>query len=125
MHDHALADQLVLTLSHQPSKKLVAALTAALRRLNALRLLGKNATPATVAAEVAAVQNQVTADVASSGLAATTPSPSVTQSGTGTTSFSPAPAQGTAPASPAASTAPTQLSPSPTVSPTPSTSPSP
>ena len=55
----AIADQLVVTLRAQPTAALLAKLDAALKQLNALPALGAQGTPAAVASQVAAVQQQV------------------------------------------------------------------
>ena len=66
----ALADQLVVTLTAQPSPALVAQLQSALAQLGYLHLLGAAGTPQAVAAQVAVVQQQVEAVLRSSGLLA-------------------------------------------------------
>jgi hypothetical protein len=75
----AMADQLVLTLKAQPSQQLMDELMASLRKLNALPLLGAAGTPQAVAAQVQAVQDQIVAELTSSGLLVT-PSPSASAS---------------------------------------------
>ncbi len=64
----AIADQLVVTLSAQPSAALLAKLDAALKQLNALPALGAAGTPAAVASQVAAVQQQIETELNDSGL---------------------------------------------------------
>lgn len=107
----AIADQLVITLSAQPSQELLAKLEAALKQLGDLPALGAGATPAQIAAAVAQVQQQVDQVLQQSGLetkgsgsgtatTSTTPSTTpatTTTSGTSTTSTT-TPATTTAPA---------------------------
>jgi putative peptide zinc metalloprotease protein len=93
----AIADQIVVTVSKQPSAELRAKLEAALARLDALPALGADATPAEIAAQVAAVQQAVETTLSSSGIVTGAPA-----GGTATTSPGPA---STDSASPTASTA--------------------
>ncbi len=67
----ALADQLVVTLSAQPSSALMAKLNADLQALGALPALGAQGTPAAVATEVGAVQQQIETELNNSGLLTT------------------------------------------------------
>ena len=105
----AIADQLVITLSAQPSQELMTKLENALKQLGDLPALGAGATPAQIAAEVAQVQQQVDQVLQQSGLEtngsgtsttfttpATTPA-ATTTSGTSTTSTT-TPATTTTPA---------------------------
>lgn len=64
----AIADQLVVTLRSRPSAALTAELQADLRKLNAIPRLGSAVSPAAVAAEVAAAQNEIDQQLAQSGL---------------------------------------------------------
>ncbi len=75
----AIADQIVVTLKSQPPRVLVAELDADLRRLNALSALGASGSPAVIAADVAAVQQQVDTQLNASGLLT---KPIATSSGT-------------------------------------------
>jgi putative peptide zinc metalloprotease protein len=68
----AIADQIVVTLSKQPTQDLIHRLQAALQQLNALPALGADGTPAAIAAQVAAVQQQVDQVLKDSGLQTTT-----------------------------------------------------
>jgi putative peptide zinc metalloprotease protein len=63
----AIADQIVVTLTSTPTKELAAKLESALQQLNALPSLGANGTPSAVAAQVAAVQQQIVSALNSSG----------------------------------------------------------
>jgi putative peptide zinc metalloprotease protein len=86
----AIADQIVVTLTAQPSKQLAAQLAADLKQLNALPALGAGGTPGAVASAVAAVQQEIQTQLNNSGLLAgspTTTSPS--SSSTSSTSTSP------------------------------------
>jgi putative peptide zinc metalloprotease protein len=125
----ALADQIVVTLTSQPSQALLAKLAADLKQLNALPALGAGGTPAAIAAAVGTVQQQIQTELSNSGLLAKPPSSSSsttssssTSGGTTTTSSgssSSAPSQTTATPSPPPSTT-TQASP-PAQTPTTST----
>lgn len=64
----AIADQLVVTLTALPPHDVQARLTAALRRLNLIKLLGADATPDQVTTQVGAVQQQVESILQDSGL---------------------------------------------------------
>ena len=99
----AVADQLVVTLTSQPSKALTAELQADLQRLDAIRQLGSGASPATIASEVAAVQNQIQDQLARSGLVSGTPSSSV-HATTGSTTTVPPPAGASPTTTPGAAT---------------------
>ena len=103
----ALADQIVVTLKSQPSAPLVAALNADLKQLNALPALGAGGTPAAVASEVGAVQQEIESALQSSGLETNPPA------GSSTTSTTAAPTSSTSTPAPPTSTATT-----PTTSPT-------
>ncbi len=63
----ALADQLVVSLKKAPSQQLIDELDADLRQLGALPELGAAGTPAAVAAQVAAVQQQLDQQLNASG----------------------------------------------------------
>jgi putative peptide zinc metalloprotease protein len=79
----ALADQIVVTLKSQPSQQLLATLNADLQQLNALPALGAGGTPAAVATQVAAVQQEIDSALQASGLE-TNPPASNSTSTTGT-----------------------------------------
>ena len=126
----ALAEQMVITLKAKPSLELQNELTAALQKLDAISLLGKDASPAAIAAQVAAVETQIEGELRDSGLLAnttgstvqTSASPTPTQ--TATPDNSPSPKESRTPgpsASPTATTTPTA---SPSASSAPSASPS-
>jgi len=121
----ALADQLVITLSRQPTPQLQAQLQAALAKLGAIRQLGSGATPAQVEAAVTAVQQEVDSALASSGLeTSATAEPSAASSPSESTTGSGAPA--TAPgASASATDGSATPQPTPTDSATSTDSPSP
>jgi putative peptide zinc metalloprotease protein len=99
----AIADQIVVTLTAQPSEELVAKLQAALKELDALPSLGAGGTPAAVAAQVAAVQQQIDTQLANSGLVANPPTSTGAASTTTTSSTGPT---STAPAASTTTTAP-------------------
>jgi len=101
----AIADQLVITLKSQPSAALLTKLNAALQRLNALPSLGAQGTPAAVAAQVAAVQQQIDTELNDSGLPAQPVTTATTTTGTTTTPTSSAAT--TTPTSSTTTTAPT------------------
>jgi putative peptide zinc metalloprotease protein len=93
----AIADQIVVTLTAQPSRQLLAKLQADLKQLNAVNELGANGTPTAIASEVATVQNEIDAELNGSGLRAnsnpstttsTTPPPSTNPGTTSTTTTS-------------------------------------
>jgi putative peptide zinc metalloprotease protein len=89
----AIADQIVVTLTSQPSDALVAQLNDALKQLDALQSLGANGTPAAVAAAVIAVQQEIDAELKDSGLLANAPAQTTTTPTTSTsTSTSTTPA---------------------------------
>lgn len=85
----AIADQIVVTLHSQPSQQLLQQLQAALAQLNVLPKLGGSSTPASIAAAVAAVQQEIITDVQNSGLlanpttASASSSPTTIATGTG------------------------------------------
>jgi putative peptide zinc metalloprotease protein len=81
----AIADQIVVTLTAQPSPELVAKLQAALKELDALPSLGAGGTPAAVAAQVAAVQQQIDTALSGSGELANPPTATGTTATTATT----------------------------------------
>jgi putative peptide zinc metalloprotease protein len=81
----AIADQLVITLKAQPSAALLTKLNAALQQLDALPALGAGGTPAAVAAQVRAVQQQIETQLNQSGLPATPINSGTTSTGTTTT----------------------------------------
>jgi putative peptide zinc metalloprotease protein len=127
----ALADQLVVTLSAQPSEKLKKELAAALKKLNAIAKLGPKVSPAQVIAQVAAVQQEIEQDLRDSGLltqplptasasatSAAVPTDSASPSATTSTDGSSTPTSDTSSASPSA----TSSSDAPTASPSPSAS---
>jgi putative peptide zinc metalloprotease protein len=108
----AIADQIVVTLTKQPTKELVDEIESALQKLNALPALGANGTPAAVASQVAAVQQQVESTLEASGDLAnpltTTAATTTTATTTTTAETTTAPATTTSPAATApATTAPT------------------
>ena len=80
----ALADQMIITLTAQPSPALLAELQASLTKLNALQALGSSGTPNAVAAQVGAVQQEIQNELAGSGLLAGPVSTSTTVAGTST-----------------------------------------
>ncbi|HET7566947.1 MAG TPA: hypothetical protein VFJ91_03085 [Gaiellaceae bacterium] len=84
----AIADQLVVTLTREPPAELVQRLQAALRRLDAISLLGKDGTPDAVAAQVDAVRQQVAQILADSGLVATRAGTTTAQTSTAATTTS-------------------------------------
>lgn len=97
----AVADQIVVTLKAKPSPQLVQQIDSSLQQLNAIPSLGAGGTPAAVAAQVSAVEQQIDQELTASGLLAspltstTTTSPSsssttstTTGSSTSTTSSS-------------------------------------
>jgi putative peptide zinc metalloprotease protein len=63
----AIADQIVVTLESAPSQQLLDAIDTQLKKLDALSALGADGTPAAVAAQVAAVQQQIDDALAASG----------------------------------------------------------
>jgi putative peptide zinc metalloprotease protein len=106
----ALADQIVVTLTAQPSQQLLDTLTADLKQLNALPALGAGGTPSAVASEVGAVQQEIDTALKNSGLVANPPSSTSTSTTAtptaSTTTTTPAPSTtttstSTAPATPA------------------------
>ncbi|HET6870981.1 MAG TPA: hypothetical protein VFH80_34035 [Solirubrobacteraceae bacterium] len=103
----ALADQIVVTLKAQPSQQLLDTLNADLKQLNALPALGAGGTPAAVASEVGAVQQEIDTALQSSGLVANPPSSSSTSTSTTPTSSTTTPAPTTSTSS-SASTTPAQ-----------------
>jgi putative peptide zinc metalloprotease protein len=121
----AIADQLVITLKSLPSAELVAKLNATLAQLNALPSLGAQGTPAAVASQVAAVQQQIDTELGDSGLP-TQPITNGTTTGTTTTGATSAPtSSSTTPAPTATKTQPASTTTAPqttTSATTPSTS---
>jgi putative peptide zinc metalloprotease protein len=108
----AVADQIVVTLKEQPTPDLVARITAALRRLDALRELGADASPAAIAAGVEAVQQQIDSALRDSGQLADP------QTATTRTSTSPTTTASTVPTTPlSTTTAPTTTASSTTTAP--------
>lgn len=100
----AVADQIVVTLSKQPTQALVDQIESALKKLDALSALGAGGTPAAVAAEVGAVQQQIETALQQSGQLAqplTTTTARTTTAGTQTTTT---PETTTAPTTTAATT---------------------
>jgi putative peptide zinc metalloprotease protein len=118
----ALADQIVVTLKSAPSAALLATLNGELKRLDALPALGAGGTPAAVASEVAAVQQQIDSVLQGSGLEANPPAGSTSTSSPPTSSTTtPAPSTTTpAPSTSTSTTATTSTEPATTPSPTPS-----
>ena len=83
----AIADQIVTTLTAAPSETLLQTLEAELQQLDALPSLGAKGTPEAVAAQVAAVQQQIQTTLAGSGLLPNaTTTATTTQTTTATTS---------------------------------------
>jgi putative peptide zinc metalloprotease protein len=119
----AIADQIVVTLKAQPSAQLLDELRSELKRLDALSQLGSGGTPAAVAAQVAAIQQQIEHEIDASGLPANPVTPTTTSTGqtSPTSSGGPpgAPAQTSSPA--AGGTPAPSSSPSPTTTPSTST----
>jgi putative peptide zinc metalloprotease protein len=75
----AIANQIVVTLSSEPSDELLRRLTEALRALDAIEDLGAGGTPAAVAAAVEQVRKEVEQELTRSGLTPTpTPTPTAT-----------------------------------------------
>jgi putative peptide zinc metalloprotease protein len=98
----AIADQLVITLSSQPTQQVMTKLEAALRQLGAISALGAGATPAQIAAEVGQVEQQVNAVLQQSGLESRTSTTATTSS---TTPASTSPTETTSTTTPAPATA--------------------
>jgi len=129
----AIADQLVITLKSLPSAALLAKLNAALAQLNALPSLGAQGTPAAVASQVAAVQQQIDTELNDSGLPTQPITTGTTTNGTTTTGTTSTPTSSTTTPAPAtttqtqqqstATTPPAQAAPPSTTS-TPSATPS-
>jgi putative peptide zinc metalloprotease protein len=132
----AIADQIVVTLSAQPTQELLDRLQAALKQLNALPALGAEGTPQAIAAEVAAVQQQVQQALQQSGLqtpttststttthAATTTQPTSTTAPPPTTTAQATTSPSTSPAATTASTATTTTAPTTTTAETTTTEP--
>jgi putative peptide zinc metalloprotease protein len=123
----AIADQLVITLKSQPPAVLLAKLDAALQQLNALPSLGAQGSPAAIAGQVAAVQQEIDTELNDSGLPTQPVTTGTTTNATPTTGTTSTPTSSTTtPATPA----PTQTQPqSTTTAPapvsTPSTTPAP
>jgi putative peptide zinc metalloprotease protein len=84
----AIADQIVVTLTKQPSDELTSRLMDALKALDALPKLGAGGTPAAVAAQVAAIQKQIDDELEKSGLLANPPKPTTSTTSTTTTQTS-------------------------------------
>jgi putative peptide zinc metalloprotease protein len=105
----AIADQIVKTVAAAPSQTLVQELETELKQLDGLSALGGSATPAAIAATVAAIQQQIETTIATSGLlpkqttTATTSTTSTSTTSTSTTSTSTS-TTGTVPASSTATT---------------------
>ena len=102
----AIADQIVVTLKAQPPQALVDQLQAALAKLGDLHLLGAAGRPAAIAAQVAAVQQQVDAVLASSGLLAG-PATTNTTTATGATTTTVTTSPGSATPTTVGTTSPT------------------
>jgi putative peptide zinc metalloprotease protein len=84
----AIADQIVVTLKSKPSQQVVTELHDALAKLDALPKLGAGGTPAAVAAEVGAVQQQIETVLDQSGLLAKPRTTSSTSTSTSSSSTS-------------------------------------
>ncbi len=82
----AIADQMVITLSKQPTQQLVDQITTALKQLDAVQALGASATPAAIAAQVQAVQQEIQTAIDQSGLAVSTTAAQATTTAAATTS---------------------------------------
>jgi putative peptide zinc metalloprotease protein len=81
----AIADQIVVTLSAQPSDELIQQLTEELQKLDELYALGSSgASPEEVAQEVQEVQEEIETDLTNSGLLANDPTSTSTSTGTTT-----------------------------------------
>jgi putative peptide zinc metalloprotease protein len=118
----ALAEQMVVTLKSQPSAELQSQLSAALQKLNAISLLGHNATPAAIAAQVAAVESQIESELQHSGLLTDSSGTTVQTSASPTPSHTASP--GSSARASASSSAGPSASPSATASAAPTGSPS-
>jgi putative peptide zinc metalloprotease protein len=120
----AIASQIVVTLRSKPSDELVQRLTEELRKLDAIKDLGADGSPAAVAAIVEQVQREINQELDDSGLVPT-PTPTRTATATATATASPA---ATASPTATASPVPTETAtatPTPTPSPEPTATPSP
>jgi putative peptide zinc metalloprotease protein len=94
----AVADQIVVTLTSLPTADLVRRIEAALQQLNALPALGANGTPAAVAAQVAAVQQQIDDALRESGQLAQPATSTTASTTTAATPTTPTTATTTTPA---------------------------
>jgi putative peptide zinc metalloprotease protein len=79
----AIAEQMVVTLKAQATDHLVEELEQTLSQLNALQALGSHGDPAIIAADVAAIQQQIQDELDQSGLVSSSPGPASTPSGPG------------------------------------------
>jgi putative peptide zinc metalloprotease protein len=82
----ALADQIVVTLTSQPSQALLTKLAADLKQLNGLPSLGAGGTPAAITAAVGTVQQQIQTELSNSGLLAKPPSSNSSSTSSSSTS---------------------------------------
>ncbi|MBV8478986.1 MAG: hypothetical protein JOY72_01660, partial [Actinobacteria bacterium] len=119
----AIADQIVVTLAREPSQDLVAKLESALTQLNALPALGANGTPAAVAAQVNAVQQQIDGALNQSGELASPIGTTTTTSTTTAATTTTAPATTTEPATTTAPTTTAATTTKPTTTATTTTTP--
>jgi putative peptide zinc metalloprotease protein len=101
----AIADQIVVTLKAQPTQELLDKLNTALQKLNALSALGANGSPAAIAAQVAAVQQEIETALSDSGLLTNPPAPQTTTT-TPSTTTTPAATTTSVDTSPAPATPP-------------------
>jgi putative peptide zinc metalloprotease protein len=123
----AIADQIVVTITKQPTPDLQRKLEAAISQLGGLPALGANGTPASIAAQVQAVQDQVNQLLQDSGLLVqplTAPTPDATTAGSPNTSMASAAPTDSASASPTSSSASPAASSSTSTGPSDSAAPS-
>jgi putative peptide zinc metalloprotease protein len=107
----AIADQIVVSLRAVPPAELLRRLTEELKKLDAIEQLGAGGSPDAVAAQVAAVQQEIEQELDDSGLRVPTPTP--TPSATPEATATPEPT----------ATPETTATPEPTATPTPTPSP--
>jgi putative peptide zinc metalloprotease protein len=116
----AIAKQIVVTLQAVPSAELLAKLTAALAKLNAI---DESDSPTDVLGLVNAVSDEINKALEESGQVAPTPTPTPTPSPTATATPTPTPSPGATPTpTPTATETPTPT-PTPTETPTPTATP--